>query len=151
MLVDNLLQHAQKKCQEAGGRFTDKRRDILANLIKAEHPLSAYDLADQYNLDTGKRIQPMSVYRILDFFIEMQLVHKLPALNKYVVCSHLACQHNHQDQYFVVCKKCGNAKEISMNTNLSQELASSVSSVGFQLVDAQFELSGLCKDCASEP
>lgn len=148
MLVDKLLQHAQEKCLEAGGRFTDKRKDILENLIRAENPLSAYDLADLYNQNNDKRIQPMSVYRILDFFIEMKLVHKLPTLNKYIVCSHLACKHNHQDQYFVVCKNCGNAQEISMNTELTQELKKSVSSVGFQLVDAQFELLGLCENCA---
>lgn len=147
MLVENLLQRAQQKCQEAGGRFTDKRRDILKNLIEAKQPLSAYDLVELYNQNSTKKVQPMSVYRILDFFIEMKLIHKLPTLNKFVVCSHLACQHSHKDQYFVVCKNCGTAEEISMNAQLTQELNNSISSVGFQLIDAQFELFGLCKDC----
>ncbi|MGB1262505.1 MAG: Fur family transcriptional regulator [Cognaticolwellia sp.] len=150
MLVDNLLQRAKQKCQEAGGRFTDKRRDILARLIAAKHPLSAYDLVELYNRNSSQKVQPMSVYRILDFFIDMKLVHKLPTLNKYVVCSHLSCKHNHQDQYFAVCKDCGDAQEIAMTPKLSQELVESVASVGFQLVDAQFELFGLCKKCASK-
>jgi len=150
MLIDNLLQHAQQKCQTAGGRFTDKRRDILENLIRAKHPLSAYDLVELYNQNSDQKIQPMSVYRILDFFIEMQLVHKLPTLNKYIVCSHLACKHNHQDQYFVVCNNCGDAQEIIMNSTLTKELSESVSSVGFQLIDAQFELLGICNECASK-
>ena len=151
MLVDKLLQQAQKKCQAAGGRFTDKRRDILASLIAAEHPLSAYDLAELYNQNNGQKVQPMSIYRILDFFIEMKLVHKLPTLNKYVVCSHLACNHNHQNQYFVVCKRCGDAQEIAMNSALTQELGESVAAIGFQLIDAQFELMGLCDACAEKP
>ncbi len=150
MLIDNLLEHAAQKCQQAGGRFTDKRRNILKNLINAKSPLSAYDLTELYNQNNDKKVQPMSVYRILDFFIEMKLVHKLPTLNKYVVCSHLSCQHSHQDQYFVVCKSCGDAQEISMNSKLTQELNESVSSVGFQLVDAQFELFGLCKNCSNQ-
>jgi Fur family zinc uptake transcriptional regulator len=151
MLVDNLLQHAQQKCQQAGGRFTDKRRNILDNLIQAKQPLSAYDLAELYNQSNSQKIQPMSVYRILDFFIEMKLVHKLPTLNKYVVCSHLACKHNHQDQYFVICKVCGSAQEVTMNTQLTQELSESASTVGFKITDAQFELFGLCKKCADKP
>ncbi len=149
-LIDKLLQNAEEKCQAAGGRFTNKRRDILENLIRAEHPLSAYDLVELYNQSSEQKIQAMSVYRILDFFIEMQLVHKLPTLNKYVVCSHLACKHNHKDQYFVVCKNCGDAQEIAMNPTLTKELNESVSSVGFQLIDAQFELLGLCNACASK-
>lgn len=148
-LIDKLLQQAQQKCQAAGGRFTDKRSDILKNLISAEHPLSAYDLVELYNQNNSKKIQPMSVYRILDFFIEMQLVHKLPTLNKYVVCSHLACKHNHQDQYFVVCKSCGDAQEIATSPTLTKELSQSVSSVGYQLIDAQFELLGICNTCAN--
>lgn len=150
MLVNDLLLNAQQKCQEAGGRFTDKRRDILANLINTKQPLSAYDLAELYHKNSGQKIQPMSVYRILDFFIEMNLVHKLPTLNKYVVCSHIACKHTHQDQYFVVCKRCGDTQEISMNAKLTKELNESVASVGFQLIDAQFELFGLCEDCTNK-
>ncbi|MFT6248048.1 MAG: Fur family zinc uptake transcriptional regulator [Cognaticolwellia sp.] len=149
-LIEKLLLNAEAKCKAVGGRFTDKRRDILEDLIRAKHPLSAYDLVELYNQNSDQKIQPMSVYRILDFFIEMQLVHKLPTLNKYIVCSHLACKHAHKDQYFVVCKSCGDAQEIGMNPTLTKELNESVSSVGFQLIDAQFELLGICNDCASK-
>lgn len=148
MLIDKLLQHAQQKCQASGGRFTDKRRNILASLIGANAPMSAYDLADLYNQNHAQKIQPMSIYRILDFFIEMNLVHKLPTSNKYIVCSHLTCKHSHQDQYFMVCKSCGKAQEVAMKSNLSKELNDSALSVGFQLIDAQFEVLGLCKNCS---
>lgn len=145
--IDQLLKHAKEKCQSEGGNFTVKRRDVLKALMQAENPLSAYELVEKYNETNEQSIQPMSVYRILNFFVEMDLVHKLTSSNKYIVCSHLACQHKHHEQYFVACNTCGAVKEMSMTPELISQIKESAQSVGYHLTESQFELYGVCDKC----
>lgn len=150
MQLDQLLQQAKQKCKDAGGRFTEKRGAVLKTLLQAEAPISAYELVDRYNQAAPEPIKAMSAYRILDFFVELNLVHKLSASNKYVACSHLACNHSHQDQFFVICQECGATKEITIPSSLMQQLTDSVSAEGFQLKHSQFELEGMCQACLAK-
>lgn len=149
MNIEQLLGHAEQKCLQKGGRFTQKRKQILQILLIAPQPLSAYEIVDQYNDGTVQSIAPMSVYRILDFLLDMTLIHKLNASGKYAPCSHLSCSHPHSSQYFVICDKCGQAKELSMDSALSDALTNAVKESGYILVEPQFELKGRCSDCQS--
>lgn len=147
MKVEKLLEQAQQKCQQAGVRFTDKRSQILKTLLVAKQPLSAYELLDLYNKQAEQSMQAMSAYRILDLFVELNLIHKLTSSNKYIACAHLACQHAHHDQYFVVCNHCGETREVDIPQPLLAQLEKSVADAGFYLQRTQFELDCLCNGC----
>ena len=54
---------------EQGGRLTPKRRQVLEILLQKPQPLSAYEIADQYQQILSETIPAMSVYRMLDFLI----------------------------------------------------------------------------------
>ncbi|MBW8189655.1 transcriptional repressor [Neiella marina] len=150
MNVERGLASAKQKCHDTGVRFTEKREALLKLLLSASTPLSAYELVDVYNKTNEHSIQAMSVYRILDLFVEMDLVHKLSSSNKYVTCAHLTCDHHHHEQFFLVCKSCGTSREISMSSPLITQIEKSAKEAGFTLLQSQFELNGLCGECQNK-
>jgi Fur family zinc uptake transcriptional regulator len=90
----------------------------------------------------------MSVYRILDFLEQQLLVHRLSTSNKYVSCSHIACDHKHfQATHFLLCEGCSSVEEVDATEEASEALEQMAKTVGFKLTTQQFELSGICTTC----
>lgn len=145
--LDKIMHTAEDMCSHSGSRLTEKRKLILELLLRSESPMSAYQVADAYNRDTESNMPPMSVYRILDFLEAEQLVHKLSSTNKYVACSHIACEHAHEVPQFLICGKCNNVKEITISKNIVTELEKQVSKAGYKLTNSQIELQCLCEHC----
>ena len=58
----------------------------------------------------------MSVYRILDFLIHEELVHKLETASLYIACAHIACDHQHETPQFLICDRCFTVKEIGIKS-----------------------------------
>ena len=89
----------------------------------------------------------MSVYRILDFLEGENLVHKLRLANKYVACSHINCDHDHETPQFLICDTCGSVKEIGIKKALIDRLKRNVEEAGYVLKSSQLELHCLCQSC----
>lgn len=145
-----ILQRAQQKCAQAGVRLTDKRQKILELLIEAGGPISAYDLVHDYNKRHEGDIKPMSVYRILDFLVSENLVHKLDLANQYIACEHIRCEHEHRGSHFLICRECQKAKEVNLSAELLALLTSQIKDAGFQLRSSQLEMDCLCESCAAK-
>jgi Fur family transcriptional regulator, zinc uptake regulator len=75
--IQAIIEHAARHCKDRGVRLTDKRKQVLQALISAQKPLSAYEIVELYKENFKLNIPTMSVYRILDFLQEENLVHKL--------------------------------------------------------------------------
>lgn len=147
--LKRVLDKAQHICAHSGGRLTAKRQRILEILLLAGVPLSAYEVADAYNKSSETSMPPMSVYRILDFLESELLVHKLSSTNKYIACSHIACDHAHEVPQFLICNNCQNVKEIAISKSVIDDISQQVSQAGYQLTHSQLELQCLCSQCAS--
>lgn len=145
--LDKIIVKAQAICSNSGGRLTEKRQRILELLLRSKTPLSAYEVADAYNVASDTSMPAMSVYRILDFLEAELLVHKLSSENKYVACSHIACDHAHRVPQFLICGSCRNVKEIAIPKNIVDELAEQVKTAGYKLTNSQLELQCLCEVC----
>lgn len=145
--IDNVIQQAEHQCQSKGGRLTQKRRSILELLLENNQPQSAYEIADLYHEKSGNKIPAMSVYRMLEFLIENGLVHKLASTNKFIACSHIACDHAHQTPQFLICDNCCSVNEIGIDNKLITALEKSIDAKHFQLNSPQLELHGLCEKC----
>ena len=137
-------------CLRVDVKLTPKRKKILDILYKSEAPLSAYEIADLYNHDEKKPMHAMSIYRILNLFLEINIIHKLASQNKYIFCSHITCDHNHVAQQFLICKKCKKVKEIELNPALINELNANIKKSGFQIDGPQLEIDCICEKCARE-
>lgn len=145
--IDISLQKAQSQCSRTGLRLTDKRCKVLKILLQAAEPLSAYDIADQFKSVFSESLSAMSAYRMLDFLMQANLVHKLETSNQYLACSHISCDHKHELPQFLICDQCHTVKEIGLGKQLLKELKASMEKTGFVLSNQQLELHGICVDC----
>jgi len=145
---DALLRAAEAACAENGARLTHRRRQVLSALMQSPNPLSAYEVLDSCNRSAATSMPAMSVYRILDFLEQQSLVHRLASSNKYVSCSHIACDHKHfQKTHFLLCEACSSVEEVDATEEANQALDHMASAAGFKLTSQQFELSGICTTC----
>lgn len=146
--IEDIIHHAEQQCKTRGARLTVKRKQILKGLIKSNKALSAYELIKYCKDEYGESIPAMSVYRILEFLQDQQLVHKLNLANKYVACVHISSDHTHAVPQFLICSNCSKVKEISINQTTISALSETVKSVGYNLSSPQVELNCLCESCA---
>lgn len=143
------INHAEELCKSRGSRLTEKRKYVLNGLLSSKKALSAYELIDYCKEVFDISIPAMSVYRILEFLQNEQLVHKLNLANKYVACSHITCNHIHEVPQFLICNQCSNVKEIAIKRSLITTLKKNVEDAHYQLVSPQLELNCLCQSCAA--
>jgi Fur family transcriptional regulator, zinc uptake regulator len=147
--VSDTLEQAELHCQARGVRLTAKRKNVLTGLIQSNKALSAYELISFYQEEYGETMAAMSIYRILDFLEQENLVHKLKLANKYVACAHMTCEHSHAMTQFLICQMCNVVKEISIDDTMIQRLHQSVQDANFTLTSPQLEINGLCHHCAT--
>ena len=145
--VDSIIDHAEQYCKAHGSRLTTKRKQILSTLINSGKALSAYDLIDLCKAEFGGSIPAMSVYRILQFLEDEDLVHKLSLANKYVACAHITCDHEHSIPQFLICGSCHKVEEISIPKPTIAVLQKNVEQAGFHLISPQLEMNCVCNDC----
>ena len=146
--TDHVVEQAERTCSKSGLRLTPKRRNVLLTLLRAGAPQSAYELAAQYQADFGESIPTMSVYRMLDFLVQVKLAHKLDTTNQYLACAHITCDHQHEVPQFLICDQCHGVAEIGVGKALLEQLKQSVERTGFQLKRRQLELHGVCASCS---
>jgi len=147
--LDNTIKHAEVQCRENGVRLTDKRKAVLKGLLQSERALSAYELVDYCRDVLDEPLPAMTVYRILEFLEGEQLVHKLKLANRYVACSHIACDHKHEVPQFLICVSCSRVSEISISKSTLGTLKRNVENAGYSLVSPQLEMNCLCGDCTA--
>jgi Fur family zinc uptake transcriptional regulator len=148
--VTQIINQAEASCRANGTKLTEKRKQILTGLLTSEKARSAYELIDYMHKEFDQSLPPTTVYRILDFLAEENLVHKLHLANKYVACSHIRCNHAHEVPQFLICEECSNVKEIGIKRSLVNTLKRNVEEAGYFLTNPQLELHCICQDCADE-
>ncbi|WP_444996450.1 Fur family transcriptional regulator [Aliikangiella sp. IMCC44359] len=145
--INQSISKAESICQETGVKLTVKRKNVLTILLHSNLPLSAYELAEEYKVHFEESLPTMSVYRMLDFLTQENLAHKLASTNKYVSCSHIACEHQHEIPQFLICDQCQSVSEIGVKKEIIKALNQSVKKVNFSLSSQQLELHGICEVC----
>jgi len=144
MAKGNLIKNkALQLCLEAREIITPNRASILDLLIKNNKPLAAYELKEMLK-DNNKGLNISTIYRVLDFWIKMKVVHKLSILNKYVLCSNPDEVHTHITN---ICTKCSSVVE-TCNENMGLNLKESTKNMGVALTpDLNVEIPVLCASC----
>ena len=143
------LDSAERQCQIRGTRLTKKRKIVLKGLVGSRHALTAYELVDYCQNELGETIPAMSVYRILEFLANENLVHKLKLANRYVACAHITCDHKHAVPQFLICTECYRVEEVDISRSTMSTLRRNVENVGFELVSEQIEVDCICSGCAA--
>lgn len=137
-----ILEKAKAFCDAKGVRFTALREKVFALLLQRKGAAGAYDLLDELKA-TEDSAKPATVYRSLDFLLEMGLVHKLESDNTFIACHHFDCHHPVQ---FLICESCGNVQEIQ-SSGLKAQLEEQATNLGFKVKKQTIEAHGLCAQC----
>ena len=145
--VSEKVAAAKKVCLAHGVPITSKRVNLYSILLDSDKALSAYELADLYQEVFAAPIPAITVYRVLEFLQDNDLVHKLDTANKFVACSLFDCKHTRPASQFLICNQCLKVKELGMSGAKFEELKQTIEEAGFHLDTQQLEMNCICTDC----
>lgn len=144
--IEARLEAAAAACSRAGAQLTKQRRAVLALVLRAPGPLTAYQLLDRLK-ETQKRAMPPTIYRALDFLTAHELIHKIERLSAFIPCVEAGHEgHDHAAQ-FLICRNCGTVAELE-DAAITAALRAAATRRGFAPGSAIVEIEGLCGSCA---
>lgn len=141
-------------CELQGATITQLRAQVLDIVLGMTGVIKAYQVLACMQHNSSNTIAPPTAYRALDFWTEQGVLHKIPAINGYILCRHVQhecgdlCRQDtiHHSDFVLVCNQCGAVEELSMSQEwlaLRQRVADS----GFLLNDEHIVLTGMCNQC----
>jgi Fur family zinc uptake transcriptional regulator len=136
---------AHERCAAAGGQLTSMRARVLDAVIDAAGPIRAYELMEAF-ARAGRPAKPPSVYRALDFWTGLGVMHRVESLNAYAVCG--AAHHPGDVICFFLCEGCGAAEEWPV-AGLDAPIKATADASGFRIRASALEVKGLCTACAA--
>ena len=117
--TENLLNY----CLNKNKSLTPSRTLVIKTLSKHNKPISAYELRDEINNNGDVNINISQVYRVLEFWIDLGLIHKISSINKFWLCKTPDEKHTHVLNYCTVCEKVFETCNERMGLNLKESTA----------------------------
>lgn len=137
-----MVQDSIRVLQAQGYKVTRPRRQVLEILEEAEKSLSPYDI-QRLLRQQGKHLNHVTIYRILDLFCSLNVVHRILSSGGFVKCTLGNKEGCHR---FMVCHNCGVTQEFVAQQLCLQE-SKSTQNLGFHTEYHFSESSGLCSNC----
>lgn len=137
------IEAADRHCQQQGVKLTALRRQVLELVLGYQGVVKAYQVLADLQRMRGIAAPP-TVYRALDFLVAAGLLHKVDALNGYIVCHHVGCSHA---GLILVCAQCGKVEELDATLTLDV-LRQQAGQAGFAISAQNLMLTGRCQGCA---
>jgi Fur family zinc uptake transcriptional regulator len=141
--VEQAIERARQVCEARAIRLTPLREAVLRVLTASHKALGAYDMIERLN-EQGRRLAPISVYRIIDVLVEAGLVHRLESRNAY-----FACLSRHEDSASMVvllCEACNRVAEAEAPAAWGA-IKAITQDTGFAVSATILEIQGQCPDC----
>lgn len=147
MAIDNKKIKKKEKaislCMEKNESLTPNRLLILDILLESDKPISAYDI-NSIIRDRGKNLNISSVYRVIEFWVRLNVIHKISYLNKYMLCDNTDEKHTHITN---ICTSCLTVIE-TCNESMGLDLKESSKKLGVVLSpDINIEIPVICQKC----
>ena len=144
MNTEQYLAAAEAHCALAGCKLTAVRRQVLELVLQYQGVVKAYQVLADLQKTRGVAAPP-TVYRALDFLVEQGLLHRVDALNGFIVCRHFECRH---DGLILVCETCGKVEEVDATSCLGA-LREASAAIGFNVNPQNLVITGRCMVCAA--
>ncbi|ASP18296.1 Fur family transcriptional regulator [Neisseria sp. 23W00296] len=139
-----------------GAQVTALREQVLDIVLEQEGVIKAYQVLSAMQKASSSPVAPPTAYRALDFWVEQGVLHKIAAVNGYVLCSHARhnCrEHGHEEQnghshsaFILVCTECGAVDEQTLSRQWA-DLQRALGESGFELTEEHLVLTGVCAKC----
>ena len=130
-----------------GMKMTPLRRQVLATIASSHDAVGAYEVVERIAKKDGRRLAPVSVYRIIDSLMDIGVVHKLESRQAYYACHG---DHALGRQVALVCRICAHVAEIDGQEVLAG-ITSQASRRSFRAESVLVEVLGLCRNCDRAP
>lgn len=143
----NNLEYARNVLKQNGYRITNQRDDMYLTLLErtGEH-LSPEELCHVLK-ESGRPVGIATVYRTLQIFESLGLVHKLDFdahVFRYEIADP-ASQHHH---HHLICVRCDHITEVRLD--MLDSLEKNVEDAfQFQITDHTLKFYGICRSCRS--
>lgn len=141
---ESLIAAAETVLGEAGEQWTRMRAEVYRTLVDLDRAASAYEIADRLSEREGRRVPANSVYRILDLFVQSNLVRRVESANAFVAVAHPECRH---DCAFLICDACGTVAHVD-DDRLARQFRRLAKASGFEPRRPVIEMHGRCAACA---
>lgn len=141
--IEAALTQAEQHCRARHGSLTELRRNVLGLIYEHHAPVGAYELIQQLGRLTERTIGPPTVYRALDFLVDMGLITRVLSRNAFVACDHPDTRHQCM---FFICHGCGTTTEL-VDSKLDRLLLRDAAAIGFTPERRVVEVKGLCRAC----
>lgn len=125
-----------------GLKDTQSRRLVLSVLIKSKKPLTQKDIAAQIE-QSGGATNLVTVYRILEKFESLGLIHKHLSSGGFILCSKPEEKGHH---VMLSCEDCGIVEEHS-DAHLCKHEDRIAKNAGFVPKTHLSEVIGICSSC----
>lgn len=135
---------AIREMKQSGLRITLPRVQVVRILTLADRPLSAYQIHQEI-VANGAKVDVVSVYRILETLLKLNLIHHIGLTNGYMACR-LEDAHESEAEH-IVCSECGKVTELQMPATILQETMSQLVNLGYSLIQARLEVLATCRTC----
>jgi Fur family zinc uptake transcriptional regulator len=142
--VDRAVRDAQKVCEQTGLRLTPLRAAVLRFIARSNRPLGAYALLVLLQDEVGRKHTPPTIYRALDFLLQIGSILRVESRNAYIL-------RNHPDRsgspVLFLCDTCDSSVAIE-NPHVADLIESNAATLGFHVARPVIECSGTCDRCA---
>ena len=153
--MQTIKQKILSQARSNGAQVTALREQVLDIVLgQPGGVIKAYNVLSQMQQQSEGVVAPPTAYRALDFWAEQGVLHKVAAINGYVLCNH--AQHDcgahchdgapHHSAFILVCSECGAVDEQTLSREW-QALRAGVAAGGFSLQDEHVVLTGICSKC----
>ena len=130
-------------CIRNNETITPNRLMILDILLDKDLPISAYDINAIVKVK-GKSLNISSIYRVIEFWVKLKVIHKISFLNKYILCDNTDEKHTHITN---ICTSCLSVIE-TCNKAMGLNLEKSSKSIGVILSpNINIEIPVICESC----
>jgi Fur family transcriptional regulator, zinc uptake regulator len=137
------LGRAKARCLERGVKWTALREQVFRHVATSHKPVSAYDLIESLAKD-GKRLAPVSVYRILDVLHGAGLVHRLETRNAFFAC--LMEHRSGPETLALICEACERVVEVEA-ADAFRAIGVAAKASRFRARSVVAEVGGVCAEC----
>lgn len=138
---------ALKLLKAKGLRITGPRTEVIRTLSETNAALSPYSIHERLTAE-GRKLDVVSVYRILSTLLDFGLVHHIGLVDGYY-----ACRADHDREHsaeHLVCDSCGCVTEVESQTDFLQSLLARAASYEFSPRIARIEVIGRCAHCVNK-
>ena len=115
--LDDYLERCMDLLKDSGSRVTSTRRAVMRCLAEAPQALSPKAILELMKSNPNSpAIDLVTIYRILNTFAQLGLIHQVAPAGEFMACTHLDCST--KLHALTRCQVCGNTEELDVPADL---------------------------------